>query len=242
MDATPRELRERIRAGGHDRPTAGLASGYVQANLVVLPARYADDFLLFCTRNPRPCPLLEVTDTGSPEPRATAPGADLRTDLPRYRVYRHGELAAEPADVVGLWSQDLVAFLLGCSFTFESALLRAGIPVRHLEQGRNVPMYRTAIPCRPAGAFSGPLVVSMRPMPPADALRAATITARFPARLRRPGRAQARRRAGLLGLRGDPAGGRGGEPARADAHPRTGPHVRHRPARRVLGRPVASGP
>ena len=157
-----------MRRGGMDPADrrAG-APGYTQANLVVLPEADAFDFLRFCVRNPRPCPVLDVTDPGSPEPADTAPGADLRTDLPRYRVSRDGELADEPTDVRDVWRDDLVAFLIGCSFTFERALLGAGVPVRHVEQGVNVPMYRTAVACRPAGRFAGPLVVSMRPMTPA---------------------------------------------------------------------------
>ncbi len=179
--AHPKEVRERIRRGEWVRPTAGCAAGYVQANLVVLPRELAYDFLLFTHRNPRPCPLLEVTDPGSPEPVRVAPGADLRTDLPKYRVYRHGVLAEEVTDLLPLWRDDLVAFLLGCSFTFEAALLKAEVPVRHLEEGRNVPMYITSIPCAPAGLFEGPLVVSMRPIPPEKVARAAAVTARFPA-------------------------------------------------------------
>ena len=179
--AHPKEVRERIRRGEWVRPTAGCAPGYVQANLVILPRDLAYDFLLFTHRNPRPCPLLEVTDPGSPEPARVAPGADLRTDLPKYRIYRHGVLAEEVTDLVPLWRDDLVAFLLGCSFTFEAALLKAEVPVRHLEEGRNVPMYITSIPCAPAGIFEGPLVVSMRPIPPEKVARAAAVTARFPA-------------------------------------------------------------
>jgi uncharacterized protein YcsI (UPF0317 family) len=157
-----------------------MAAGYTQANLVVLPRHLAFDFLLFCHRNPRPCPVLDVTDAGDPEPRHAAPGADLRTDLPRYRVYERGQLVDEPTDLFRWWRGDLVSFLLGCSFTFEHALLRAGLPLRHLELGVNVPMFRTNIPCRPAGIFRGPLVVSMRPMTPHQAMLAAKITARYP--------------------------------------------------------------
>jgi uncharacterized protein YcsI (UPF0317 family) len=146
---------------------------------VVLPEADAFDFLRFCVRNPAPCPVLEVTDPGSPEPAQTAAGADLRTDVPRYRVLRHGEVVDEPADVRGVWREDLVAFLLGCSFTFERALLQAGLPVRHIEQERNVPMYRTSRECVPAGPFAGPLVVSMRPMLPGQARRAAEVTAPY---------------------------------------------------------------
>jgi uncharacterized protein YcsI (UPF0317 family) len=160
--------------------TSGLAPGYVQANLVVVPRALAFDFLLFCQRNPRPCPVLDVTDTGSPEPARVARGADLRTDLPRYRVWRYGELIEEPADIRHEWRDDLVAFLLGCSFTFENALAQAGLPVRHVEQGTNVPMFRTNIACAPAGVFRGPMVVSMRPMTPAQAEEAKAICARMP--------------------------------------------------------------
>jgi uncharacterized protein YcsI (UPF0317 family) len=167
------------RAGTLRRPTAGLAPGFVQANLVCVPTDLAYDFLLFCQRNPRPCPLLDVTEPGSPEP-SIAPGSDLRTDLPGYVVWRNGERVAEPPTIHEHWRPDLVSFLLGCSFTFETALLQDGLPVRHIEQGRNVPMYRTSIPCRPAGRFRGPLVVSMRPMTPAQAIRASVICARFP--------------------------------------------------------------
>jgi uncharacterized protein YcsI (UPF0317 family) len=177
--ARPGALRAAIRGGRWNGPTAGLAPGHAQANLVVLPAADALDFLRFCVHNPQPCPVLEVTDPGSPEPVHTAPGADLRTDVPRYRVYRDGDLAGEAADVAAEWRDDLVAFLLGCSFTFERAMLAEGLPVRHIEQGVNVPMYRTSIACRPAGRFSGPLVVSMRPMRADQAIRAAQVTSRF---------------------------------------------------------------
>src|SRR5271167_4838583 len=148
-NATGAEVRRAARSGEWDSPTAGLARGHVQANLVIVPRELAFDFLLFCQRNPKACPLLDVTEPGSPEPCEVAPGADLRTDVPRYRVYRRGELADEPDDLKALWRDDLVGFLLGCSFTFEAALLQAGLPVRHLEQGCNVSMYRTSIPCRP---------------------------------------------------------------------------------------------
>lgn len=177
----PKEARERIRKGEWLGPTAGRCYGFVQANLVVLPQEAAYDFLLFCQRNPKPCPLLEVTDIGSFEPRRTAPGADLRRDLPRYRIYRGGKLVAEATDIVQEWREDLVAFLLGCSFTFEAALLKADIPVRHIEEETNVPMYMTDLPCTPAGTFHGPLVVSMRPIPSAQVVKAVQITSRFPA-------------------------------------------------------------
>ncbi len=179
--SNPGEVRRQIREGQWRGPTAGLAPGYVQANLVVLPRDLAYDFLLFAQRNPKPCPVLEVTDTGSPEPRLSAPGADLRTDVPKYRIYRDGHFAQEVTDLRDAWTPDLVAFLLGCSFTFESALLQAGIPVRHIEEGKNVSMFTTSIPCTPAGSFCGPLVVTMRPIPPPLVPRAVQISGRFPA-------------------------------------------------------------
>jgi len=179
--ATPCEIRTVIRQGKWRRPTAGLAPGYVQANLVVLPCELAYDFLLFAQRNPKPCPVIEVTDTGSPEPKLTARGADLRTDIPKYRIYREGKLAREITDLLDIWTPELVAFLLGCSFTFEAALLAAGIPVRHIEEGKNVPMFTTAIPCTPAGRFCGPLVVTMRPIPAPLVARAVQVSGRFPA-------------------------------------------------------------
>jgi len=180
LSATGAEVRVAVRSGDVRGPTPGMAPGYVQANLVVVPRDQSFDFLLFCHRNPKPCPLLDVTEPGSAEPRFVAPGADLRTDLPRYRIYEHGKLVAEPKTLHDWWRDDLVAFLLGCSFTFEQALVDAGLPVRHLEQGANVPMYRTKIECRPAGSFHGPLVVSMRPMTPTQALAAARVSGRFP--------------------------------------------------------------
>jgi uncharacterized protein YcsI (UPF0317 family) len=173
--------RARIRAGDHTGPTSGLAPGFAQANLVILPADEALDFLRFCVRNPKPCPLLEVTDTGSPHPAGLAADADLRTDLPRYRVFRDGQLVAEPVDIADHWRTDLVSFLLGCSFTFEWALTAAGLPVAHQVQGVNVPMYVTNRRCSPAGPFDGPLVVSMRPFAPDAIPHVVETSARFPA-------------------------------------------------------------
>jgi uncharacterized protein YcsI (UPF0317 family) len=174
------EARALIRRGRWRRPTAGLAAGRVQANLVILPELFANDFRDFCARNPRPCPLLEVTDTGSPEPRRVARGADLRTDLPLYRVYRDGVLTAEPDNLESIWQADFVAFLLGCSFSFEAALAEAGIPLRHLELGCNVAMYRTNRQCESAGPFRGPLVVSMRPIPGELIAETVRITSDYP--------------------------------------------------------------
>jgi uncharacterized protein YcsI (UPF0317 family) len=176
--AAPADVRTACRDGAAV-PTSGLAPGYTQANLVVLPRDWAYDFLLFAQRNPQPVPLLDVTDAGSPR-TVLAPDADLRTDLPRYRVWRDGELVDEPTDVTALWSDDLVAFLIGCSFSFETALLDAGVPVRNIEQGRNVSMFRTDRACRPAGRLSGPLVVTMRPVPGELVTTAVQVTARMP--------------------------------------------------------------
>lgn len=177
---TGRDVRQACRSGEWSGQTAGLARGFTQANLVILPEALAMDFLLFCQRNPKPCPLLAVTEPGQVCPGVIAPDADLRSDLPKYRVWRDGELVAEPTDIAQYWQDDFVSFVIGCSFTFEDALLRAGVPVRHIELQRNVPMYRTNVECVPAGVFHGPLVVSMRPMKPADVVRAVQITSRFP--------------------------------------------------------------
>ena len=178
--ATGAAVRAACRKGVLNSPTPGLALGYVQANLVILPRDWAFDFLLFCQRNPKPCPLLDVTEPGDPEAKDVAPGSDLRTDLPAYRIWKNGELVGEPHDITTYWRDDLVSFVIGCSFTFENALLTAGVPVRHIEQNVNVPMYRTNIACKPAGRFSGPLVVSMRPLTPALAVKATQVCSRFP--------------------------------------------------------------
>ncbi len=179
--SSPAAVRALCRSGELSTVTAGLAPHYAQANLVILPESWAFDFLRFCQANPKPCPLLEVTDPGDPVLRHAASGADLRSDLPRYRVYRDGVLSDELTDISHLWQPDFVGFLIGCSFSFEAALLDAGIPVRHIAEGRNVPMYRTNIACRSAGRFHGPLVVSMRPMTPAQAIAATLITGRYSA-------------------------------------------------------------
>ncbi|MDP7274141.1 MAG: putative hydro-lyase [Planctomycetaceae bacterium] len=173
-------VRQACREGSFTDHTAGLAPGFAQANLVILPREHAFDFLQFCRRNPKPCPLLDVTEPGSPLPSTIAPDADIRTDLPRYRIWEHGELVDEPTDISDRWQDDMVGFLIGCSFTFEAALSRAGLPIRHLEQGTNVPMFRTNVACHPAGVFAGPMVVSMRPYAPAEAIRAVQVTSRYP--------------------------------------------------------------
>ena len=230
---TGAEIRALCRGGAFEGPTAGVALGYTQVNLVILRAEAAEEFEAFCRANPKPCPLLERTAPGRYEPRSMAPHADVRTDLPRYRVLQHGRCVERPTSIQSYWldaippspfqgegrgegtiaeltphpalspqaergfqtipqgergfqttpgerGSDFVAFLIGCSFTFETALLKAGVPVRHIEEVKNVPMYRTNIACTPAGRFHGPLVVSMRPMTPAEAELATRITAAFP--------------------------------------------------------------
>jgi uncharacterized protein YcsI (UPF0317 family) len=177
---SPAALRGACRCGDYAGPTSGKAPGFVQANMVILPADWADEFRAFCARNPKPCPVLEILDPGMAEPKRTAPGADIRTDLPRYRVFRDGVAVDEPTDIRALWRDDLVTFLLGCSFVAEAALMAAGLLLPHIAETGFVPMYRTSRPCQPAGRFHGPLVVSMRPFLPADAARAAAITAHYP--------------------------------------------------------------
>ena len=176
----PKEVRSLIRTGEITGPTAGMCSGYAQANLVILPKDLAYDFLLFTQRNPKSCPLLEVSDTGSRFLREIADGADIARDIPRYRIYRKGVLDGEMTDISSLWQEDFVSFLIGCSFSFEAALLEANVPVRHIEEGRNVPMYKTNIPCTPAGVFHGNMVVSMRPIPHELVPRAVLITGEMP--------------------------------------------------------------
>lgn len=172
--------RLRIRAGDFSGTTAGLAPGNVQANLVILPKALAHDFLRFAQANPKPCPVLAVSEPGDPRLPGLGADLDIRSDLPRYRVWRRGELVEEPFDLFHVWRDDLVSFALGCSFSFEEALVEDGIELRHITCRSNVPMYRTNIPCAPAGPFAGPLVVSMRPLKPRDAIRAIQITSRFP--------------------------------------------------------------
>ncbi len=172
--------RRRIRTGNFTGPTSGLAPGNVQANLVILPRALANDFLRFAMANPKPCPVLAVSEPGSPLFPTLGGDLDIRTDLPLYRVWRNGELVEEPTSVAHVWRDDLVSFAIGCSFSFEEALIEDGIEVRHIACDTNVPMYRTNIQCVPAGVFHGPLVVSMRPLTPARAIRAVQITSRFP--------------------------------------------------------------
>jgi uncharacterized protein YcsI (UPF0317 family) len=177
---TSTTIRRRVRAGEITGQTSGMAPGFVQGNLVILPADWAEDFLGFCLANPKPCPLLAVSEPGDPSLAALGADIDIRRDIPSYRVFRDGALTEEADDIRRLWRDDLVSFIIGCSFSFEGALTAADLSVRHIELGANVPMYRTNVDCKPFGRFSGKLVVSMRPFPTADAIRAIEITSRVP--------------------------------------------------------------
>jgi len=178
---SPKKVRQMIREGKWTLPTPGMCKGYVQANFLVLPKEIAYDFLVFAQRNPKSCPILDITEPGGKEPKILAPGADVTTDIPRYKVWVNGECIDEPTDVRKYWRDDLVSFLLGCSFTFEAALLDSDIPVRHIEMNRNVPIFLTNIPCVPAGRLHGNLVVTMRPIPADLVPRAVLCTGRYPA-------------------------------------------------------------
>ncbi|MBE5924955.1 MAG: putative hydro-lyase [Lachnospiraceae bacterium] len=179
-DYLPREVRQLIRMGSITGQTSGMCSGYAQANLVVLPKKDAFDFLLFATKNPKSCPLLEVTDAGNKYLTDIAPGADITKDIPKYRIYEKGELVGEFTDVSDYWRTDLVSFLIGCSFSFESEMLNAEIPVRQIEMNCNVPMYKTNIKCKSAGIFHGNMVVSMRPIPHELIPKAVLVTGAMP--------------------------------------------------------------
>jgi len=174
------QARLAIREGRWTTHTSGLADDHVQGNVVILPQAQADDFLRYCQRNPKPCPVLAVSEPGRPELPTLGRDIDIRTDVPRYRVWQRGELVESPTDIRDLWRDDLVSFVIGCSFSFEQALMEAGLPLRHVQQGRNVAMYRTSIETEAAGPFRGPMVVSMRPFSPQDAIRAVQVTSRFP--------------------------------------------------------------
>ncbi|MEH6355949.1 MAG: putative hydro-lyase [Marinobacter sp.] len=178
--STPKAVREAARLGLLTGPTSGLASGYVQVNLVILPEAEAAGFLRFCQANPKPCPLLAISEPGDRTCAAMASNLDIARDVPAYRVYRNGVASETVTDVAGEWRDDLVTFALGCSFTFEHALIQSGLRIRHIDQSRNVPMYQTSIPLTTAGGFSGNMVVSMRPFLAADAIRAIQITTRYP--------------------------------------------------------------
>ncbi|MFM9900392.1 MAG: putative hydro-lyase [Polaromonas sp.] len=179
-DSKSAQARSGIRRGHYTAHTSGLADGYVQGNIAILPQSLAGDFLLYCQRNPKPCPLLAVSEPGQPLLPTLGVDIDIRTDVPQYRVWRDGVLTEEPNDIRGLWRDDLVTFVIGCSFSFEEALLQAGLPLRHIAQNRNVAMYRSNMATERAGVFHGPMVVSMRPMKAAHAIEAVQITSRFP--------------------------------------------------------------
>ena len=178
--ATPEELRAAIRAGLYQGHTAGLAVGKLQCNVAILPERYALDFLRFCQRNPKPCPVVAIGDSGAPSLPTLGQDIDIRRDVPRYHVFQEGIWQRQVTDISDIWSDDFVTVALGCSFTFENALIRHGIPVRHLADGKNVPMYRSTIDLVPAGRFSGQMVVTMRPIPEALVEQACRISRRYP--------------------------------------------------------------
>ena len=180
-DLSPSVVARHACRSGMAATTAGVANGFVQGNLVILPEKLAASFHRFCQLNPKPCPIIGMSDVGDPRIPALGIDLDIRTDLPRYRIWRNGELVDEPTDIKSLWRDDLVAFVLGCSYSFEEALIADGLSIRHIDQGSGVPMFRTSIECTPAAPFAGPMVVTMRPFKPADAIRAIQITTRFPA-------------------------------------------------------------
>ncbi|WP_129598171.1 putative hydro-lyase [Anaerophilus nitritogenes] len=177
---TPSHIRKLIREEKIIKPTCGMCDGYAQGNLVILPKSLAYDFLLFAQRNPKPCPILEVTDVGSKTLNFIGKDANIATDLPKYRIYKKGELVGEYTNITPFWQDDFVSFILGCSFTFEHALIEADIQMRHIDLNQNVPMYITNINCHPSGIFSGPTVVSMRPIPYDKVVKAVQITSRYP--------------------------------------------------------------
>lgn len=179
-DGSPQAMRARIRRGEITGQTSGLAPGRVQGNLAILPADWADEFLRFCLLNPKPCPVLAVGRPGRPELPSLGTGIDIRYDVPRYRVFEHGSEIAAPTDIAEYWRDDLVSFVLGCSFSFEWPLLEAGLSLKHRAAGSVVPMYRTSIATQPTERLHGPMVVSMRPFRPADAIRAVQISGRYP--------------------------------------------------------------
>ena len=178
--AAPGQLRKIFRSGSYRGTTAAMADGYTQGNLAIIPERFALDFARFCQRNPQPCPMIGVSDTGNPQMFTLGKDIDIRTDIPSYNIYRNGEYEGSVAAINKYWEDDSVAFVLGCSFSFEEALAQEKVPLRHQELGRTCPMYKTSIETEVSGPFGGGMVVSMRPMSPSDAIRASAITARFP--------------------------------------------------------------
>lgn len=177
---TPTEFRKKVRNNEYQKPTAGMCPGYAQTNLIVLPWEDAYDFLLFAQRNPKPIPILEVTEVGSRELQTLGNDIDVATDFPKYRIYRNGKMVDEYLSVVDFWREDLVSFLIGCSFSFEDLLVDAGIEIRHITEKANVPMFNTNIPLKQAGKFSGNMVVSMRPIKSSQIATAVNVTNRLP--------------------------------------------------------------
>ena len=178
--ASVADVRQAIREGRYQGQTSGLAYGYLQGNVVILPSSHADHFLRFCVKNPQPCPLVGFSEPGNPMLPDLGADIDIRTDVPRYRIWQDGKLEKEVSDIVEYWTDDLTAFVIGCSFSFEEALIEANLDVRHISCGVNVPMFETNMQTVPSGPFFGPMVVSMRPMRGRDAIRAIQITSRFP--------------------------------------------------------------
>ena len=180
-DAAPDAVRSAIREGRWEGPTVGMARGFIQANLAIVPERHAFDFLLFCLRNPKPCPIIEVLNPGDPVPHQSAPAGDVRTDLSRYRVFRDGKLVAEVPNLREIWRKDHVTFLMGCSVSFDQAMLDGGINLRHLQTGEGrISVYESGIACKPAGIFHGNMIVSMRPIPRSLLMKAIEITSQYP--------------------------------------------------------------
>jgi uncharacterized protein YcsI (UPF0317 family) len=176
----PKDIRELIRKQEFTEHTMAIAEDYTQANLAIVPRKFALQFMIFCQRNPKPCPVLEVTEPGIPTLRYLSDSADLRTDIPQYRVFKNGECVDEPFDIAGYWRDDLVAFLLGCSATFDHVLNAEGIYLRHFEQGKVPPVFITNIQCEPAGPFKGPMVVTERPIKISQLDRVIQICSRYP--------------------------------------------------------------
>ena len=179
-ESDPRLFRELVRRGEWRTSTVSVCADYVQANLVILPEEYALDFIIFCLRNPQPCPILEILEAGDPIVRELAVDSDIRTDVPMYLVFERGELVEEVEEITKYWREDLVSFLIGCSYTFEEALVKGGVPIRNYIKQKDPGIYISSIKCRPAGIFSGPMIVTMRPIAPHQVSRAVQITSRFP--------------------------------------------------------------
>lgn len=176
---TPEEIRECIRKEKWIGPTTGIALGFVQANLVIIPEKLALEFIIFCQRNHSACPILEITEPGIASLNYLAKNVDIRTDLPKYRVYKKGVLMDEPLNIIDYWRSDFVSIFIGCSLSFEKALTDSNIPLRHLECKKNGAIYISSIKCNPTGMFRGNMAVSLRPIPRHQLIRTIQITSRF---------------------------------------------------------------